>query len=360
MLRCRRRTAALAATLAALGSVSLGSAPRALAQPPASVMAANRAMGARIDLAAALRTYAPLQERPPYREVQITRDIAYGPNAHYRLDIFAPRPHPAHPVPVVIFATGGDFTRRIHAPHGSAFYDNVMLWVARHGMVGVNFDRRYFRGQPWQDGPEDMAAVIGWVQRAIGAYGGDPTRVIFLGHAFGGTQIVSYLAHRRYWCCLRSDVSGPRPEPGPGISALVLISAPLNLPPLTSLASPNGTAAAPAAPASAATAPAARRNPAATTNSLFDPAHPDLDGLNNLTLPVFIGEPQYDGAAQRRSTIVLQQQLCRLGHCPTVRYFGGHNHLSVMFSFNTSDVSVSGPVLAWIRSLWPATPARRQ
>jgi hypothetical protein len=148
-----------------------------------------------------------------------------------------------------------------------------------------------------------------------------------------------------------------------------LISAPLNLPPLTSLASPNGTAAArrpppsrsgvrPSAPTSVS-GPAAPGN-AAATNSLFDPAHPDLDGLENLTLPVFIGEPQYDGQAQRRSTIVLQQQLCRLGHCPVVRYFGQHNHLSVVFSFNTADTSVTGPLLAWIQSLWPATPPARR
>lgn len=329
----RRRIAAVALMLAALGA-----APLALAQPPPSVAQANRAMGARIDLPAALRTYAPLQEQAPYREVQITRNIAYGPEARDRLDVFAPGARDTHPVPVVIFATGGEFTRRIDAPHGSAFYDNVMLWVAKHGMVGVNFDRRYFRGQPWQSGPEDMAAVIGWVQRAIGAYGGDPRRVIFLGHAFGGTQIVSYLAHRQYWCCLRSGISAS------GISALVLISAPLNLPPLTSLNHPNGTAA------------AARARNAAATNPLFDPAHSDLDGLINLTLPVFIGEPQYDGLAQQRSAVVLQQQLCRLGHCPVVRYFAAHNHLSVMFSFNTSDASVSGPVLAWIQALWAHTP----
>jgi triacylglycerol lipase len=327
------RTSYRFCVLAALGA--FGAAGLAHAQPPAAVAAQNRAMGARIDLPAALRTYAPLQERPPYTEVEITRNLSYGPNPRYRLDIFAPRPRTARPAPVVIFATGGDFTRRIDAPGGAAFYDNVMLWVAKHGMVGVNADRRYFRGRPWQTGPQDMAAMIGWVQRAIGAYGGDPTRIVFLGHAFGGTQIVSYLAHREFWCCQ-----------GPGIAGVVLISAPLNLAPLTSLANPNGT-----------NAPAAG---AAAANSMFDPAHSDLTGLYNFTLPVFVGEPQYDGDAQRRSATVLQQQLCRLQHCPVVRYFGSHNHLSVMFSFNTSDDSVSGPVLAWIQGLWvapAATPA---
>jgi acetyl esterase/lipase len=326
---------------AVLLGVGLSAAvPPAHAQPSRAVAARNRAMGSRIDLPAALRTYAPLQERPPYTGVRITRDIAYGTDPHYRLDVFAPL-RPARPsVPVVIFATGGQFTRRIHAPDGAAFYDNVMLWAARHGMVGVNADRHSFRGRPWQTGPQDMATLIDWVQRHIGHYGGDPGRVVFLGHGFGGTQIVSYLAHRQYWCCH-----------GPGIAALVLISAPLNLAPLTSLQNPEGDRAASAR--RAASAPGA-----APAIPLFDPAHSDLGELGNLTLPVFIGEPQYDGAAQRRSATLLQQRLCRLGRCPELRFFGGHNHLSVMLSFNTADASVSGPVLAWIRALWPPAQTR--
>ena len=31
--------------------------------------------------------------------------------------------------------------------------------------------------------------------------------------------------------------------------------------------------------------------------------------------------------------------------------FKDHQHISVMFSFNTADESVSGPVLAWLRGL---------
>lgn len=311
----------------------------AWAQVPPKVAAANRAMGARIDVAAALKVYSPLAERPPYSGVRITHNIQYGPHPRNRLDLFAPRRHSAHPLPVLIFATGGMFTRTIHMPRGAPFYSNVVLWAAKHGMIGINPDRRYFAGNPWATGPEDMAALIGWVHRHIRQYGGDPTRVVFLGHAWGGTQLTSYLAHPRFWCCS-----------GPGLAAAALVSAPLNLAPLVTFRMP------PAARVAAAQGrgPAGRR-PAGRgfrgPNPMFDPKHSDLPGLVNIRIPIFIGAPEFEGAQQKQSEALLRKRLCAAGHCPTFRTFKNHNHLSVMFSFNTSDQSVSGPLLTWMHHL---------
>jgi triacylglycerol lipase len=315
------------------------------AQVPPGIAAQNRALGTRIDVPAAIRTYTPVEEQPPYPAAQarITREIAYGDNPRYRLDVFAPPERGKQLRPVIIFATGGDFTRRIDLPGGAPFYDNVVLWAARHGLVGVNTDRRPLRGGSWQNGPEDMKAIIGWVHAHIADYGGDPNRVIFLGHAYGSTQLLSYLAHPQYWCC-----------GGPGIIGATVISAPLNLPPATSppaapapgaRGSGAGTRAGVAAPAVGVTG---RQPRLAGPNPLFDPQHSDLDGLSNIRIPIFIGAAQFEGEQQKQSERVLQQRLCALGHCPTYRLFKDHNHLSVMFSFNTPDASVSGPVLDWI------------
>lgn len=292
----------------------------AAAQVPADIAAQNRALGARIDVAAAIRTYAGVEEQPPYpaSEARIVRDLPYGKDRRYRLDVFMPPQRSRQLRPVVIFATGGDFTRRIDLPGGAPFYDNVALWAAKHGLIGVNTDRRALPGASWATGPEDMRAMIGWVHAHIAAYGGDPERIVFLGHAYGATQLVSYLAHPQYWCCN-----------GPGIIGATVISAPLNLPP--------ATAAAPAR--------AGRSNP------LFDPQHSDLAGLAHIRIPIFIGAAQFEGMQQQQSEQVLRRQLCAQGRCPAERQFEGHNHLSIMFSFNTPDTSVSGPILTWIGSL---------
>jgi len=302
------------------------SAEVAHAQVPPDIAAQNKALGTRIDVSSAIRTYTPVEEQPPYPagEARITRDIAYGQDPHNRLDVFAPPKASSHPLPVVIFATGGDFTRKIDLPGGAPFYDNVVLWAAKHGLIGVNTERRHFRGRTWQVGPEDMAGMIGWVHAHIAEYGGDPNRVLFLGHAYGGTQLISYLAHPEYWCCGGQT----------GIAAAAIVSAPLNLQPATS-------------------APAAGRAP----NPLFDPQHSDLMGLSHIHIPIFIGSAQFEGAQQKQSAQLLRQRLCTAGRCPPLQEFRNHNHLSVMFSFNTPDSSVSGPILRWFERVVPAGPA---
>jgi acetyl esterase/lipase len=328
---------AIVASLAALSGLLITSV--ALAQVPPRIAAENRAIGARIDLPAELKIYSPLAEQPPYREVKVLRNLVYGPYPRNRLDVFVPRNHAAGPLPVLIYATGGKFTRTIHMPGGAPFYTNVMLWAAKHGMIGVNPDRRYFEGKPWSMGPEDMAALIGWVHGHIAQYGGDPNRVVFLAHAWGGTQLVSYLAHKQFWCC-----------GGPGIAAAALISAPLNLAPLVTFPPQGRLGGNRGGPAGTARATAARQA-GRGSNPMFDPKHSDLAGLEGIRIPVFIGAPEFDGALQRRSETLLRKRLCAAGHCPEFHTCNNHNHLSVMFSFNTSDQSVSGPLLAWMRSL---------
>ena len=322
--------------VALVALVALGAA----AQVPPDIAAQNRALGTRIDVPAAIRTYTPVEEQPPYpvSEARITRDVSYGDNPRYRLDIFAPSKPSRQLRPVIIFATGGDFTRRIDLPGGAPFYDNVVLWAAKHGLIGVNTDRRPLRGATWEYGPEDMQAMIGWVHAHIAEYGGDPRRIVFLGHAYGSTQLVSYLAHPRYWCC-----------DGPGIIGATVISAPLNLQPATEPPAPPPAAGARArAPAAGAVGVTGRQPRPLGPNPLFDSRHSDLGGLVHIRIPIFIGAAQFEGAQQQQSERVLRQRLCALGRCPTYRVFENHNHLSVMFSFNTPDASVSGPVLQWI------------
>jgi hypothetical protein len=49
----------------------------------------------------------------------------------------------------------------------------------------------------------------------------------------------------------------------------------------------------------------------------------------------------------------LHDELCKAGadRCPTMLFARRHNHMSVVFSPDTPDTSVSGPVLNWIRSV---------
>ena len=49
----------------------------------------------------------------------------------------------------------------------------------------------------------------------------------------------------------------------------------------------------------------------------------------------------------------LHDELCKLGQdkCPTMLFARRHNHMSEVFSIDTADTSVSGPILEWIRKV---------
>jgi len=47
----------------------------------------------------------------------------------------------------------------------------------------------------------------------------------------------------------------------------------------------------------------------------------------------------------------LKKALCNAGRCPTTAFFKDHSHASVVFSPNTADDSVTGPILKWMKSV---------
>ncbi len=312
--------------LVGIGAVAL-IAPCVQAQVPAAIAAHNRATGGRMDLVSALRLYAPEEERSPYRDVHVERDVRYGQKAHQRLDLFIPTrpPGPAQAGaaaglrPVLIFVAPQPAARGFPG-NARRVYDNVALWAVRQGLIGVTMQRRDDDAS-WPTGPQDFAAAVSWLKTHVRDSGGDPQRLVFVGAGVGGAQLLNYLAHHEYWCCQ-----------GPGVAAAAVLGAPLNLMPRV----PTGKAA------------AAHKSDTAPAIAM-DPAHSDLPGLDGVYAPIFIGVPQYQDEEAKRSATILQQELCRRGRCPSVRYFPGHNTISAMLSFDTADQSVSRQLLAWLQ-----------
>src|SRR5215475_15981297 len=127
--------------IAALAGTSLLVCSQAIAQVPPDIAQKIAAMGRVNDPAKTAPLYVGLQEKEPYAGVKISRDVKYGPNERNTLDLFVPETAGTGRV-VFMFVHGGQFIRGSkHAP-GSPFYDNVMLWAARNGMIGINVEYR--------------------------------------------------------------------------------------------------------------------------------------------------------------------------------------------------------------------------
>ena len=113
----------------------------ALAQMPPEIAAKVAALGRVVDPENTAKFYTPLQEKEPYAGIKVVRDVKYGAHDRNVVDIFTPETGAAGR-PVLMFVHGGGYIRGNKRPPGSAFYDNVMVFAARHGMVGVNVEYR--------------------------------------------------------------------------------------------------------------------------------------------------------------------------------------------------------------------------
>ena len=122
----------------AIGAILLATAASAQQSPmPEDLAWKLLELGRVIDPPKTAAIYAPLQEKEPYAGVKVERDIKYGPAERHLLDVFAPETAAGNR-PVLIFVHGGAFVGGNKRNPGSPFYDNIMLWAAMSGFVGVN------------------------------------------------------------------------------------------------------------------------------------------------------------------------------------------------------------------------------
>lgn len=99
----------------------------------------------------------------------------------------------ASPRPVVIFIHGGSWS------HGTAAeYAFVARNLAREGYVGVSAGYRLVPGGEYPAMLQDGAAAVRWVHENISRFGGDPDRIVLMGHSAGAYNAVM-LALDRQW-----------------------------------------------------------------------------------------------------------------------------------------------------------------
>jgi acetyl esterase/lipase len=114
-------------------------------------------------------------------------DLAYGAERRQRLDIYAPRN--ARHLPVVIFWHGGTWKSG-----DKKNYRFVGAALAAHGLVAVVADYRLYPAVHFPAFCEDGAHALAWVEAHIADYGGDPQRIVLMGHS-AGAHIAAFVAY---------------------------------------------------------------------------------------------------------------------------------------------------------------------
>lgn len=264
-----------------------------------------------------LAAYDPILARAPKDGVTIARNQAYGSHGRQVLDVY--RPAGRTKAPVVIFMHGGAFVRG-DKQASAEVYDNVLIWFARHGYVGVNIEFRLAPEATYPCGADDLAGSVAWVKHNIEQFGGDPQTIFVIGHSAGGTHVATF-AYDPAAGHLGRDVAG-----------IVLISARL-------------------------AADVLPENPnAAGVRAYFgadESAYTTRSPLNHITaqnaataMPVFIVNAEYEnplldlyGFDFAHRIAVIRRRAPRYMRLPR------HNHISIVAHFNTAEETLGREIL---------------
>jgi acetyl esterase/lipase len=275
-------------------------------------------LGRVVELPKTAAIYAPLQEKEPYQGVKVERDVKYGPADRNLLDIFMPEPA-ASPRPVLIFVHGGAFVAGDKRMPGSPFYDNIMLWAAKSGFVGVNVTYRLAPQAMWPAAAEDLAAAVQWVADNIGSRGGEPSRIYLMGHSAGAVHVASYVSHPEFYKIK-----------GGGLAGAILVSGIYELTP-GSVGDPE--------------------------RAYFgsDPARyaeqSSLRGLLTTKIPLMIASAELDPQGFEKQFNLLKEATCKGSTgCAHAFVVPQHSHMSEVYSINTADTRLTDQILDFVRT----------
>jgi arylformamidase len=266
------------------------------------------------DQAAASREiFAALHETPPYAGVEIVRDARYGPHERHRLDVF--RPAGGCDLPVVVFVHGGGFVAGDKSTPGTPYHDNVGLWGARSGMVGVTMNYRLAPEHRWPSGAQDVGAAVDWLAANVAAHGGDPSRIVLMGSSAGATHVAGYAGMA---------------DRDPGVRGVVLLSGAYDLPLFDD---------------ASILAAYFDSDPAALA------AASPLAGLVASGLPILFAVAEHDPPVSHRQAAALFGALFeRDGRVPPMAFLPGHNHFTEVLHLNAVDDVLGRQIAAFVES----------
>ena len=145
-------------------------------------------------LSALLLLTAPLSSAGPLRDklqewraerqaphAQIQRDLAYGSDKQQRVDLYLPTN--AQQAPVLLMVHGGSW--RLGDKGAAAVVDNkVKRWLPK-GFIFVSINYRLLPAAAPLEQADDVARALAFVQQQASGWGGDPRKIILIGHSAG-------------------------------------------------------------------------------------------------------------------------------------------------------------------------------
>jgi hypothetical protein len=357
--------------LAAIAFISAGAAQ---AQVPPDIAKQLVTIGRGVCVPETTKLYLPIQPKPPYPGISISRDVKFGPDAMDVLDVFASAKGAGNR-PVLIYVSGGAGNKLANGPEG-VFYDNIMLWAVKNGMVGVNMQRHPDAANDYYGPAKAVGMVVEWVRTNIARHKGNPARVFIWSQSAGNQPVANYIGH--------PDLYGPN---GVGLKGAVFMSSPgFSILPATPPQAQGGNGGPCKDPVTGQPSAGARGGPGGggpggpgagrgtgggrgaggggaargtggggrgrgQVDEATLQARSDLPGLVSSKLPFIVSSAELDPPGVIAFAETFRDALTKAGRAPLYLTFKDHSHISEVEAVDTKDVSVTGPILKWMKSV---------
>ena len=123
--------------------------------------------------------------------VRVVRDVAYGADPKQRFDVYIPRG--VRNAPVVLMVHGGGW--RIGDKRSRGVVGNKVERWSRAGIVVISVNYRMLPGTDPIEQARDVARALAEAQGRVAEWGGDPGKVVLMGHSSGAHLVALLDAH---------------------------------------------------------------------------------------------------------------------------------------------------------------------
>jgi len=124
----------------------------------------------------------------PAAEVTVVRDVSYGADRKQRFDVYAPKG--VRNAPVILMVHGGAW--RIGDKRSRGVVENKVARWSRAGIIVISVNYRMLPGTDPVEQARDVARALAAAQGRMSEWGGDPDRVVLMGHS-AGAHLVALL-----------------------------------------------------------------------------------------------------------------------------------------------------------------------
>ncbi|MDP4594159.1 MAG: alpha/beta hydrolase, partial [Beijerinckiaceae bacterium] len=233
--------------------------------------------------------------------VETRYDAAYGDHERHKLDVYWT--DGGKNKPVFIYIPGGGFTGG-DKRSDPVFYANIGACMAQEGMVGVVANYRLAPEFQWPAAAKDIESAVTWVRTHAEEFGGDPEKVVIMGHSAGAAHVATFL--------FDPDIRGETIVKG-GLLSSGLYEVPKGT------KAPNLLAY------------------FGDDESTFE-RRSAINHVKESKVPVCLSVAEYDPPGLITPAFDIAKALvARSSLCPPIRCAEGHNHFSTVASMGTSD-----------------------